>query len=199
MVGFIIINLFIILILDDSVMDSDEVDGNVDDNIDDSDVTYNNSDKNSDNNDGTTLPAFSESTGVRVDTTGFTPIDYFKLLWSDQLTEDILYQSNLYGNEYLQNKDYLQIHPRARAHIFRKKNITLHEMNNFIAIIISMGVINFPNLPSYWKTSWHFSNTCFIRIMSRDRFLVIAKFLHLADNDYLTVCQTMTVYTKSGH
>ena len=80
MVGFIIINLFIILILDDSVMDSDEVDGNVDDNIDDSDVTYNNSDKNSDNNDGTTLPAFSESTGVRVDTTGFITSNCFGVI-----------------------------------------------------------------------------------------------------------------------
>lgn len=135
--------------------------------------------------DSTGLPTFTESTGVTVDTINFTPVDYFKLLWTDTLTEEILKQSNFYGQQHLQeNNDYLESHPKSRAHIFRRKNFTLCEMFNFLAIVIAMGITNLPALSDYWKTSWPFCNTSFSKVMSRDQFLVIMKFLYLADNSH---------------
>ena len=37
-------------------------------------------------------------------------------------------------------------------------------------------------MENYWNTRWPFSTNSFRAIMSRDRFLLVMKFLHLADN-----------------
>ena len=50
-----------------------------------------------------------------------------------------------------------------------------------------------PNIHHYWNTSWPFANNNFNEIMSRDRFLLYLKFLHLADNG------TMIPLQQEGH
>ena len=46
-------------------------------------------------------------------------------------------------------------------------------------MIITMGILNLPTLQQYWCKSWPFQSFIFSRIMSRDRVLLILKFLHL--------------------
>lgn len=50
-------------------------------------------------------------------------------------------------------------------------------------MIITMGVLDYPTLQRYWSRSWPYSITTFSSIMSRDRFLLILKFLHLNNNE----------------
>ena len=45
-----------------------------------------------------------------------------------------------------------------------------------------MGVVNYPALHQYWSKNWPFQTPTFSSIMSRDRFLLLLKFLHLTDN-----------------
>ena len=100
------------------------------------------------------------------------------------LSNEILKQTNLYGQQYLQSHvDYLHEHPRARAHDFSKRTFTLGELYNFLSLVITMGIVSLPSIPSYWRTSWPFLNDGFRKVMSRDRFLLLLKFLHLSDNE----------------
>ena len=96
----------------------------------------------------------------------------------------ILKQSNLYGQQYLQSHvDYLPEHPRAQAHDFSKCRFTLGELYNFLSLIITMGIVSLPSIPSYWHTSGPFLNDSFRKVMSHDRFLLLLKFLHLSDTE----------------
>ena len=52
----------------------------------------------------------------------------------------------------------------------------------FLALVITMGVVNYPSLHHYWSRAWPFHTSTFSSIMSRDRFLLLLKFLHLANN-----------------
>ena len=45
-----------------------------------------------------------------------------------------------------------------------------------------MGLIKYTKLEDYWATSWPFHTHTFSNIMSRDRFSVILKFLHVNDS-----------------
>ena len=49
-------------------------------------------------------------------------------------------------------------------------------------MILTMGIVNLPTLQQYWCKSWPFQSFTLFRIMSRDRFLLILKFLHLNNN-----------------
>ena len=98
--------------------------------------------------------------------------------------KDVLDETNRYGDQYVQSHQaHLSSHPRARAHDFVKRRFALYEMKNFIVLIIVMGIMSFPRISHYWANRWPFNLQDSIRrIMSRDRFQLFLKFLHLSDN-----------------
>ena len=50
-----------------------------------------------------------------------------------------------------------------------------------------MGVVSLSRVASYWSTQWPFSSESIRKVLSRDRFQLISKFLHLSDNStYVT-------------
>ena len=127
------------------------------------------------------IPRFTEKCGVVKDLSGKQPVDYFLELFHDELQDYIVEESNRYGEQYITtHQAYLTQHPRARANAFVKKPFT---RLLFLSLIICMGIVNMPNIQSYWNTSWPFASNNFNEIMSRDRFLLYLKFLHLANND----------------
>ena len=63
------------------------------------------------NNADTSIPQYQEKPGLTTQLSGAEPVIYFKHLWTDTLSNEILKQ-------YLQSHvDYLDEHPRARAHV----------------------------------------------------------------------------------
>lgn len=57
------------------------------------------------------------------------------------------------------------------------------ELVNFLACVISMGLVELPALRMYWETSDSLFFQPFVaNIMSRDRFKELLKYLHAADN-----------------
>ncbi len=114
--------------------------------------------------------------------TGKEPVDY-QLFISDSILHNVLEESNRYGDQYVQShQDHLQSHSRARAHDFVKRRFSMSELLRFLVLIITMGIVDLPAVIDYWSTSWPFHTPHFSQIMSRDRFLLLFKFLHLADN-----------------
>ena len=76
-----------------------------------------------------------------------SPIDFFRLLFSSQVLSLIHSETDRYARQYLQRKEeYLQEHPRARAHEWRRAPLLLKELEVFLAIIIAMGICGFPTL-----------------------------------------------------
>ena len=74
------------------------------------------------------------------------------------------------------------------AHSFIRRKLTAQDIIRFIVLVITMGIVNLPPLQHYWTTAgWpQFVSNSANKIMSRDRFLLILKFLHLADNSKAT-------------
>jgi len=117
------------------------------------------------------------------DVTGKQPVDYYRLFITDGILCNILEETNRYGEQYVQShQEHLDSHPRARPHNFLKRQFTMSELLRLIVLIITMGIVDLPSLQDYWSTSWPFSSPHFSSLLSRDRFLLFLKFLHLADN-----------------
>ena len=148
----------------------------------------NDNDSNSSNDDGddsnsSTIPTFSENVGVVPDMSGKEPVDYYRLFISDHIIDKVLEETNRYGDQYVEShQDHLTNHPRARPHDFVKRHFSRSELLRFFVLVITMGIVDLPAVKDYWSTSWPFNTPHFSKLLSRDRFLLLLKFLHLADN-----------------
>ena len=139
-----------------------------------------NSNIESNESDDLILPNYSAYPGGRVDMTNKKPVDFFDLLITDDIIEKIVDETNLYANQFLENKGEL---PRySRVHVWKKKAFCAGELLKFLGIILCMGLIRYPKLEDYWSTTWPFHIRTFSDVISRDRFSVILKFFHLNDN-----------------
>ena len=79
------------------------------------------------------LPVFAENVGVIPDMTGKEPVDYYRLFITDSLLQNVLDETNRYGEQYVQShQDYLTSHPRARSHDFVKRRFTMRELLQLI-------------------------------------------------------------------
>ena len=58
----------------------------------------------------------------------------------------------------------------------------MKELKKFFAILILMGLVQMPSLRHYWGKSGIFGVKLIKKTMNRDRFFLILKFLHFADN-----------------
>ena len=169
----------------ESVRDGDGTDGgegpNDDGNGNDNDS--NSSDDDGDDSNSSTIPTFSENVGVVPDMSGKEPVDYYRLFISDHIIDKVLEETNRYGDQYVEShQDHLTNHPRARPHDFVKRHFSKSELLRFFVLIITMGIVDLPSVKDYWSTSWPFNTPHFSKLLSRDRFLLLLKFLHLADN-----------------
>ena len=63
------------------------------------------------------------------------------------------------------------------------KPVTPMEMEGFLAIIVNMGLIQLPDIESYWNTSWVGHIPFFGRMFSRNRFEQIFWMLHVSRDD----------------
>ena len=61
--------------------------------------------------------------------------------------------------------------------------VTIPEMKKFIGTLLLMGIVYKPDLHLYWSTDIHYSTPAFSKIMKRDRFYLILKFLHFNNNE----------------
>ena len=148
------------------------------------DSSNDNGDGDSSSDDGGgSIPTFAEKVGVVPDMSGKEPVDYYQLFISDSILGKVLQETNRYGDQYVEShQDHLANHPRARPHHFIKRCFDKSELLRFIVLVITMGIVDLPSVKDYWSTIWPFHTPHFSKLLSRDRFLLFLKFLHLADN-----------------
>lgn len=70
----------------------------------------------------------------------------------------------------------------------RKRNwipVGLNEMRAFIAVVLNMGVIRKPTIPSYWSTKDTQATPWFSKMFTSNRFQLLLSFFHIVDNSKL--------------
>ena len=167
---------------DESIVDNRGIEndfGNIDDENGDDDDEQSDSPMSEES---LPLPEFSGSSSCSTDMSDKTPIEFFELLFTDDILHNVVDQTNLYAEQHLQEKMDTDLPPRSRLRLWKKKAHTTIEFIQFLSLIIIMGIINLPQIEDHWIKSWPYANTTFSRVMSRDRFSLIMKFLHLNDN-----------------
>ena len=92
-------------------------------------------------------PAFTASPGVIPNMEGKEPVDFFCLMFDEQVVDHILDETSRYALQYLEKeKEHLASHPNARAHDWNKYPLTRREIEAFLALLIAMGICGFPTL-----------------------------------------------------
>lgn len=105
------------------------------------------------------------------------PIDYFRMIFDDEILNLIVCETNHYAEELFCLKGVSE-----KSRITRWKPVTCEEILTFFALVIHTGTIKLNRLTDYWKTHPLFNLTCFSAHMGRDRFLIIMQCLHFARN-----------------
>jgi hypothetical protein len=104
-------------------------------------------------------------------------IDCYRHLIMDEIIGLIVRETNRYA------KQYFQIHEISRQSKFRQwKPITDEEMLKFFGIIIEMGLVQMPKLSPCWSSSQLYGSEIIRNAMSREKFELLLKFLHLSNN-----------------
>ena len=70
-------------------------------------------------------------------------------------------QTNLYAQRFM---DATSLPQHSRVHGWNNEAHTRVELKRFLAMIITMGLVNFPHIEDYWATSWPYSTTTFSKV-----------------------------------
>lgn len=110
---------------------------------------------------------FSQNFGSTLPNIGdVTPLQIFKKMFSDELLNKIVEETNLYAS---QNK-----------HNF---SIEIDELQAFFGILVIMGFHHLPGMRMYWSYDPNFRVERIANIMSIKRFLAILRHIHLNNNE----------------
>ena len=99
------------------------------------------------------IPVFIKPTGPSVNMSNKTSLDFLKLLVTDDMLDRIGEDMNLYAQQFM---DATFLPPHSRVHDWSKEAHTRAELKKFLAMIITMGLVNFPQIEDYWAN--HCSN-----------------------------------------
>ena len=121
-----------------------------------------------------TIPPFSSPVGPTVDIPE-SPIDTFDLMFTPDLLDDMVEQTNLYAKEVMGEEKYSAW-----------SKITREELRAYLGFSILMGINHLPALDDYWSTDPALHYSAVADRITRDRFREITRYLHFVDNASLT-------------
>ena len=108
-----------------------------------------------------------------------TPLDFFKLYITDNIIDHLVVQTNLYAQQFIE-REHNNLRPNSLVHEWQPTDRA--EISTLLGILILMGIVHKPKLTMYWSTDTLLATPIFNQVMRRDRFLILIKFLHFADN-----------------
>ncbi|GFW26533.1 piggyBac transposable element-derived protein 4 [Trichonephila clavipes] len=107
-------------------------------------------------------------------------LNYFELFFDDQILRMIVQETNRYAEQY--------IHKTVCKEGSRWKKWTetnVEELRLFFAVLLLQGVIKKPEQEHYWSKRQTLSTPNFAKVIGRNRFLLLMKFLHFTNNEEL--------------
>ena len=94
------------------------------------------------------------------------PSEYFRMFFTTELKNHIVYQTNLYAKQKNLRTNFV---------------LEAHELDLFVGIIIYMGVISAPSITDYWALQTRVPQVA--DYMSKNRFKIIRATIHFSDNE----------------
>ena len=95
------------------------------------------------------------------------------------IIDHLVRETYLYAQQFIAKEgDNLRPHSLAR----NRKETDRAEMIAFLAMLILVGIMHKPRLSMYWSKDTLISTPVFGQVISRDRFLLLLRFLRFADN-----------------
>ena len=110
---------------------------------------------------------------------GKTILDFFQLIVDNDILGLIVSQTNLYAGQFIASHEI-----RTFSRVQAWKPTDTCEVKELISIFITMGILSYPSIEDYWRTTWPFENRAISSTMIRNRFGQLMKFLHLNDNSH---------------
>ena len=105
-------------------------------------------------------------------------LDFLQLYLTDKMLGLVVIETNRFANKFfLENLD-----KAANSYLKNWTDLTVNELQVFIRLVILMGIVHKPNINSYWSRDELYNTPIFLKVMPRDRFKVILRFLHFNDN-----------------
>ena len=92
----------------------------------------------------------------------------------------IVDETNRFAEQYLLEKS---VTDPDNSYLGQWTPVTIPEMKKFIGTLLLMGIVYKPDLHMYWSTDIYYSTPAFSKIMKRNRFYLILKFLHFNNNE----------------
>ena len=116
----------------------------------------------------------NQAVGMAVDPASLmSSKDFLELFLTDQVWQLLATQTNLYALQKRGPEENSVWYP-----------VSIEEMKASLALYLCMGILNKPNIKSYWSTDPILSTPFFPAAMSRTRFVQILCYLHFADNNH---------------
>ena len=105
------------------------------------------------------------------------PIDFLKLFVDDSVLEMIITETNRNANQVIAQNTL-----SSEARIGNWVDTDKSEIRTFLGLLIWMGLVRMPTLDAYWRQSVMYSNSITASTMTRNRFQLLLRLFHFADN-----------------
>jgi len=105
------------------------------------------------------------------------PYEFYKLFFDDDILDFLIEETNRYASQSLVNRSV-----KTFARIKKWYPVDRTEMNNFLGIVMWMGLVQMPSMGDYWKKNILYRNYM-PNIMSRNRFELIVCMCHCSNNE----------------
>ena len=105
------------------------------------------------------------------------PLDFLELVLTDELLEMIVEETNRYALQTIPT-----VKNTKEARVRNWYPVDLEELKTFFGLVFLSGVIHKPEIDMNWSTDEVYETPYFGKCMSRNRFQIILRFLHCADN-----------------
>ena len=102
-----------------------------------------------------TVPEYALEAGCTASQEGESLLDFFSLLLTDSILEDIVVQTNLSAQQFI---DMMNLHHTHVSGVGRSPYMI---QTNSAAMIIIMGLVRYQQIEHHWATQWPYSNTHF--------------------------------------
>lgn len=105
------------------------------------------------------------------------PLEFFEQFVTTQFVSDCVTETNRYAS---QMSSSAELSPFSRMRNWAET--TVFELFLYFGLLVLMGIDRRPKLSMYWSREFLVNTPAFSALMSRDRFLLIRRFLHFVDN-----------------
>ena len=104
------------------------------------------------------VPDYTQQAGCSTPMDGESPIDFFSLLFTDSMLHHIVAQTNLSAQQFIESHE---LAPHSGVRCWSKSVHNIDELRQFLAMIVIMGLVHYPQIEHHWATQWPYSNTHF--------------------------------------